>query len=140
MNFLKEIIQDYRKDQKEYETVHSIVMNALHDQNDLNHQQKEQISSKVKTIQDDFIKLLSYSDFLIEVIKTTTMNLKNENQQKIKAVDKNAQLQEQHDAIERELLLAQGREKVLGNELKQKEVQELVLMKKMKGMKKIINC
>ena len=109
-------------------------MNALDDQSNLNQEQKEQICTKVKTIQDNFIKLLSYSGFLFESIKTTTMNLKNESQKKIKAIDKNAQLQEQHDAIQGELLLAKSRIQVLGDELKQKEEQELVLRNKMDSM------
>ena len=67
------------------------------------------------------------------------MLLRNKSQQKIKAVDKNAQLQEQHDAIQGELLLAKSRIQALGDELKQKEEQELVLINKMKVMKKIIN-
>ena len=75
----------------------------------------------MKTLQDNFVKILMYSGFLIECIKMPKMDPTKEFQYKDKALNKHAQSHEYSCEMQDDLKLVQGRVKVLENELKLKE-------------------
>ena len=80
------------KDLEEQDKIHSIVENVFDETGSLNSEDKEGVLLKLETHHDNFVKVLTYTGFLLEQIKTKKSDLKHESQQKAIAVDKQVKL------------------------------------------------